>query len=152
MVGWNNFKNSLELGQKYEDLALQERLISKNFTEYEKAPNRHFPDWDFRIKSNENWFAYEVKADTKAYNTRNLFVEYEHTNIPSGISLTKSDYHLFFILDPLNFNDYIELIECETRNIKEFIEVYKPRTATCKNEGWNPSYGYLINIEKFMQF
>ena len=153
MVGSNNFKSSYELGKKYEDLAIQDRLMSINFTEYEQAPARQFPDWDLRIRSEgKPWVSYEVKADTKAYNTRNLYIEFEHTHKPSGIALTKADYHLFFILDPLDVNQYVELIECQTRNIREFIETYKPRTATCKNSGWNPSVGYLINIEKFMEF
>jgi hypothetical protein len=143
----NNFKKSYELGLKYE--AMLPDYIEECYDEYVKAPNKQFPDWDAKFRRGETWTHYEVKADLSAHKTGNLFIEYRHTNKPSGISLTKSDYYMFFIVDGDN-DKLIDVIEIPTEILKEKCNSGCYRTAVCWNSGFNKSEGYIIPISEFL--
>lgn len=86
------FLSDLALGKKYEKIAI-EMLGEGNI---ETCPeNKAFSDWDFK----HNGIMYEVKSDRVAYKTGNLVIEYEHTCKPSGISITKADVWIYFVID-----------------------------------------------------
>jgi hypothetical protein len=85
------FSEDLKLGQKYEKIAIE--LLGAGETE--KCPeNVAFSDWDFQ----HNGVKYEVKSDRRAASTGNLVFEYEHTDKPSGISITKADVWMYFVI------------------------------------------------------
>ena len=140
----NDWKKSFELGLKYEKLLPD--YVEEGYDEYVKAPNKQFPDWDAKFRYGNEWRHYEVKADFSANKTGNLFIEYRHTGVPSGISLTKSEYYVFFIL---NGEELVDVYEIPTEILKEKCNSGRYRTATCYNSGWNKSEGYLIPIKEF---
>ena len=81
--------SDLAFGKKYEKIAIG--LLENG--EVEEAPEGvAFSDWDFK----HDGVAYEVKSDRHTTRTGNLCIEYEHTNKPSGISITKADYWFYF--------------------------------------------------------
>ena len=87
------FYADLALGQRYEKIAID--MLGNG--DVERAPsNRAFSDWDFKHGNR----AYEVKSDRLAARTGNLCIEYEHTGIPSGISITKADEWIYFVIRP----------------------------------------------------
>lgn len=141
----NDWNRSKEIGDKYE--AMLPDYID-DYDEYVKAPNKQFSDWDAKFRKGDTWTYYECKADLSAYRTKNLFIEYRHSNNPSGISLTKSDYYMFFIVD-VTKDELIEVLKIETDAIREKCNSGRYRTATCWNSGWNRSEGYIIPISDF---
>ena len=144
----NDWKKSFELGLKYE--AMLPDYVEQGYDEYVKAPNKQFPDWDAKFRYGNKWRHYEVKADFSAHKTGNLFIEHRHTGVPSGISLTKSDYYVFFILNrEENREELVNVYEIPTEILKEKCNSGRYRTATCYNSGWNKSEGYLIPIKEF---
>lgn len=138
----NDWTRSFQIGLKYE--AMLPDYVEHD--EYVKAPNKQFPDWDVKFRKGDVWTAYEVKADLSAHKTGNLFVEYRHTDKPSGISLTKSDYYVFFIVDR---GELVDVLQIPTDILKAKCDSGIYRTATCYNSGWNKSEGYLIPMSDF---
>jgi len=142
----NDWKKTYEIGLKYE--ALLPEYIEEGFDELVKAPNKQFPDWDAKFRKGDTWTAYESKVDLSAHRTGNLFVEFRHTNRPSGISLTKSDYYMFFIVDG-DRDELLDVLQIPTDMLREKCKTGNYRVATCWNSGWNKSEGYLIPIQDF---
>ena len=64
----------------------------------EPAPSGMFKPYDFT----SNGVKYEVKADRLAYKYggNTMFVEYECSGQPSGISTTEADYWMYFMVKP----------------------------------------------------
>ena len=86
------FQEDLKLGKKYENIAIE--MLGAGTVE--TCPeNKVFSDWDFK----HNTIAYEVKSDRRAYKTGNLVFEYEHSGVPSGISKTKADIWMYFVIN-----------------------------------------------------
>ena len=84
------FKEDLAHGKVYERIALD----SLGSGSVELPPPGAFSDWDFK----HNDIAYEVKSDRRCQKTGNLCIEYEHTNKPSGISISKADVWIYYVL------------------------------------------------------
>lgn len=87
------FHADLSFGKKYEKKAME--MLGGG----EQVEGK-FSGWD--IKHNNT--KYEVKADRRAASTGNLCIEYEHTGIPSGLSLTEADEWIFYVVR--SDNDY----------------------------------------------
>jgi len=140
----NNFRKDLDFGKYYEDQFIKE--YTEEFDEAIPAPNKSFPDWDWNVRRGNTWTKYEVKSDKRACDTGNIFVEYRHTNKPSGISISKSDLYVFFII---NKNQLIDVFEVETKILKEMCDSGKYQTRVCYNDGFNKSEGYVIPLKEF---
>ena len=84
------FHNDLSFGQRYEKIAVD----ALGSGAIEMPPPGKFSAWDFR----HDGVAYECKADRQSARTGNLCVEYEHTGVPSGISISQADYWFYFVV------------------------------------------------------
>jgi hypothetical protein len=131
----------LALGHKYEDEAI--KLLGEG--KIEQAPrNKKFSDWDFK----HNDIAYEVKSDRRAYQTGNLCIEYEHSNVPSGISVTKADYWLYFVIIP-DIQIPYRLYKIPTSVLNNVVS--NPETRTWYTDNGNSRF-YLVPYSLFNDY
>jgi len=136
------FVKDLDFGEKWQEVG--QRLIPIEEEHIiEVAPKRRFKDWDFKT----NLFAYEVKADRLAvnYGCRTMFIEYECNNEPSGISTTKADYWMYFMVKP---NGYI----CYEVPVSILKEACKSAIRKVSGGDGMRSRGYIIDVGQFEEF
>jgi hypothetical protein len=138
-----SFNADLEFGRIYE----QEFLNYIDYDEAIQAPNKCFPDYDWRIRKGDVWTKYEVKCDRLAHKTGNLFIECQCSGKPSGIQTTKSDFYFVFVVDGRNI---VDVYEIETSYLKALCASRKYGTRCCYNEGRNQSEGYIIPIKDIL--
>jgi len=131
------FTNDLALGKRYEQLAMN--LVGGTAM---VCPDGAFSDWDFKVGDE----AYEVKSDRRAYQTGNLCIEYEHTRIPSGISITKATHYIYFVIRP---DDAYDCYKIPVEEIKRVISTTNPRKASCDNGN---SQFYLVPARLFSTY
>lgn len=87
-----SWRADLALGQKYEKIALAKLGDGHIIT---PPPDIAHSAWDFQ----HNGRSYEVKSDRWTARTGNLCIEYEHTGVPSGISITGADDWIYYAID-----------------------------------------------------
>jgi hypothetical protein len=90
------FQSDLALGKLYERLAI--RYLKQKGETLKDYPEGYCKQYDFLT----NTSSYEVKADRMTDRTGNLYIEYECSGKPSGISTTDAEYWFYFILMPEN--------------------------------------------------
>lgn len=131
-----NFKNDLLFGKKYEALAASDYL-PEDETLVETSPDGLFKGWDFRT----NKFKYEVKADRLAYKYggKTMFIEYECSGKPSGISTTEADYWFYFMVNPDGTNKHFRF------SVEELREKCKGCVSKAGGDGWR-SRGYIVPV------
>ena len=98
----SNFFSDLAFGKSFETYAME--MLGKECT---PAPVGRFKPYDFisdKIK-------YEVKSDKITYKTGNLFIEYECSNLPSGILTSEAQMLFYFVINAEGNPDRIYLIE-----------------------------------------
>jgi hypothetical protein len=87
------FIQNLAYGKQKEDIA-------KEFFEADEivtAPYKHFSSWDFYLRYGNDITYIEVKSDRYTSSTGNICIEFESNNIPSGISITTSDFYFYMV-------------------------------------------------------
>jgi len=136
-----SFNSDLSFGRKYEQLATTFLPNGEMLEEY--APKGVFKGWDFRT----NKFTYEVKADRLAhkYGMNTMFIEYECSGIPSGISSTEADYWFYFMVRP---NGTSRRFLIPTRELKEACANSPSKSG---GDGWR-SKGYIVQVGGFEGF
>ena len=90
----NNFKKDLEFGQYYENELLQ----YLDYDTYEQAEG-NFKLWDIKIVKDGMETTYECKADKRAYESKNIAIEFECNGKDSGIKTTKCTYWCHYVID-----------------------------------------------------
>jgi len=132
------FHSDLSFGKSYEDLA--KSFIPADETLVESAPSGLFKGWDFRT----NKFKYEVKADRLAhkYGFRTMFIEYECSGQPSGISSTEADYWIYFMVRPNGTSRRLRI------PVQELKELCKTCASKSGGDGWR-SKGYIVPVDAF---
>jgi hypothetical protein len=137
------FNADLGFGQRYEKIAME--MLGDG--EIEAAPgDRAFSDWDFRHGTT----GYEVKADRRAHSTGNLCFEYEHTGVPSGISISKADEWIVFVVRPgsaggAGHTSY----KIPLSRIRQVCA--EPGTRKWHCDGGNSRF-YLVPVSRFSEF
>jgi len=132
------FEDDLALGKKYEKIAID--ILGNG--EIERCPeNVAFSDYDFK----HNGIAYEVKSDRRSYQTGNIVIEYEHTNIPSGISITKADYWFYFVINKDAYTCY----KIPVSKIRWLISTGAFKKSSCDNGN---SKFHLVPIKELTEF
>ena len=100
-------------------------------------------DWAQQLFTGE--FKVEVKLDSMAHTTGNVFIEYSSRGKPSGISVTDAEYYLYIIAE---FNHAIIL---NVENLKERLRFYHKHKMYRRNGGDNDtSIGFLVPIEELL--
>lgn len=110
----NKFKKNLLQGQIYEKKCLD--YLDYDNVEY--PPEGKFKDYDLTIIKDNIRTTIEVKSDRQASITNNLCIECECSNKPSGISATKADFWIYFIVFPT----YDECYKIPTNELKELVK------------------------------
>lgn len=100
-------------------------------------------DWAKEFFSGE--FKLEVKFDSIAHTSGNLFIEYSSRDKPSGIAVTDAEYYLYIIAE---FN-YAIILNVE--NLKERLRFYYKHNMYIRNGGDDDtSVGFLVPIQELL--
>lgn len=100
-------------------------------------------DWAKEFFSGE--FKLEVKFDSMAHASGNLFIEYSSRGKPSGIAATDAEYYLYIIAE---FN-YAIILNVE--NLKERLRFYYKHNMYIRNGGDDDtSVGFLVPIQELL--
>jgi hypothetical protein len=93
MSCFNKFSRDLKQGQLYEEKA-------RGLFKYKKwgRVEGYFKDYDFWLLAGDKKSYFEVKSDKLAAITGNLCIEYGYKGNPSGITATKADYYIYYVL------------------------------------------------------
>lgn len=128
----NTFKKDLQLGNKYELKALE-------YIEYDNyvISQGNFKPFDIDVIKDDKHIYYEVKCDRLSYKTGNIAIEYECSNKPSGISTTKSDYYIYFVIYPTKEICF----KIPTKELKELIK-------DCRSVRGGDGYRSKMNLLK----
>ena len=98
----------------------------------------------------ENLITYEIKLDSCAFNTKNLFVEFESYKKYSCLNTTKADIYVFIIVS-LYKND-IEIIQFDTPILQQYIKTHDLPVRSAVARTFDDSKtnfrnkGYLLKI------
>lgn len=136
-----SFKSDLSFGKTYEQLAATMLPAGETFKEF--APAGAFKPWDFCSDKSK----YEVKSDRLAhkYGMRTMFVEYECSGKPSGISTTEADYWFYFMVRP---NGSSRRFLIPTQALKDACEGC---ASKCGGDGYKVR-GYIVPVSHFTGF
>ena len=130
------FQSDLALGKVYEQLAI--KYLKQKGEALLDYPEGYCKQYDFITDKS----SYEVKADRMTHKTGNLFIEYECSGKPSGLSTTDAKYWFYFILMPENgYRAY----KIPTEFLKGVAEAGRTVNG---GDGWR-SKGYLCNESWF---
>lgn len=135
------------LNAEFAKLIVNSHLLEDEFIEIIKRDgdivhipvrDKSFSEYDFCI----NDIKYEVKLDNNLSKYKTMFCEYLSRNIPSGISITKSDYYCIKSED----NYYIIPVQY----IKDLIKTNSFKSKLCGFKLYSDCY--LIPSHHFIQF
>jgi len=128
-----NFTKDLSFGKQWEVTASQ--LVGGNV---EFAPSGRFKPYDFVADG----VKYEVKADRLAYKYggNTMFVEFECSGQPSGISTTEADFWMYFMVAP--DGSY----KCFKYNVEELKQECVNCVVKKGGDGWR-SRGYIVPVK-----
>jgi len=138
------FIDCLKLGAYYEDETVK-YYVNKGYTHIKDGNyKKKCLEYDIIMSKDNIEIKIEVKSDRMAKKTGNIFIEYESNKKPSGISATKSDIYVYYIInDDKDYNAYI----IPTIELKEMIEQKKYFKKISGGDGWR-SKGYLFKIQQ----
>lgn len=127
------FQHDLAFGKVYEGIA--HTLLDGETIE--EVPVGAFKGWDFRT----NKATYEVKSDRLAhkYGYRTMFIEYECSGKPSGISTTEADYWFYFMVNPDGTYRHFKF------SVSELREKCKGCPSKVGGDGWR-SRGFIVPV------
>ena len=114
----NDFKHDLKVGQ------LKEEALGEIF----------------------NGSTIEVKYDQQAYNTGNIFVEYQSRGKPSGLSTTQAEYYCYVLSN--DTGDTFHLMK--TNMIKNKCRAYMKTKRDIVGGDSNTSKGILLPIKELL--
>jgi uncharacterized protein YuzE len=129
------FKKKLKEAQPFEDVAI-DKICKRNkvkLLERQDETNYKHMKYDFKTSDDKT---YEVKNDTRAIKTGNIFVEFQQFGKSSGIEITEALYHIFVIESTYYLIKTVDLMDlCEGCNIG-FVKM-------------SDSKGYLVKLHTF---
>lgn len=130
-----NFLKDLEFGATWQKVA--EGLVGGVI---QSTPKGRFKPYDFI----SDGVKYEVKADRLAYKygCNTMFIEFECSDLPSGISTTEADYMIYFMVKPNNEYDCYKIPVTDLKMACFNCPVKKGGDA------WR-SRGYIVPVESF---
>lgn len=131
----NDFKKCLEIGKIYERKSL--KILLKHKFKGVVMDEGYNPYYDIEAFKNNKKVYIEVKYNSLTHKTKYIFLECSKIDLcPSGISITKSDYYIFFS----NYDYWI----CKTYKVKKVLEDTIRRELK-KVKITNATYDDLIN-------
>jgi hypothetical protein len=139
----SQFHKDSEFGQLYETMLLQ----FLDYDSYEQAPSdKPFYLWDIKIVKDGMETSYEVKADKRAIETKNIAIEYCNKGSKSGIQTSKCNYWAHFCVDPLGG---FQLYMIPRRELIKMINRGEYKRIAKSQEG---AQFFLIEMSKIKQY
>ena len=129
------FDEDLKFGHKYEKKSLK----YLDFDDYEFKKG-YFKEYDLLIKKNNKITKIEIKCDRLSYKTGNLAIEYRCNDKDSGLSSTKADYWMYFIIKP---NDET----CYKIPVDDLRKLVKNCRSVRGGDGYNSEL-YLLKVKE----
>ena len=143
----SKFNKCLSQGQFYES----EILKYLNYDTYRtSAIMKNFKDWDIEITKCNKKITYEIKSETYSFKTKNMCVEYNYNNQPSGINATKADYFCHFSIESIDKNIYTLYI-IPTNDLKDMINKKEYFKDMRGGDGMKSKF-YLIKLNKLQKY
>ena len=140
------FNNLLKFGNEYENITAN-YYCGLGYNVKMNDSNIKCSEYDMIINNDMEEIKIEVKSDRVSAKTGNLFIEFESNNIPSGISVTESNFYVYYIINNKGYNMYI----IPTLDIKMLIDDKK--YFRMLNAGYKKySRGYLFRISLFEKY
>ena len=131
-------------GKKYERNFVE--LIE--YDSYRFPENDYHKEWDIEITKDGEITHFEVKADRRTFATGNICLEFAYNGEDSGITSTKADYWVLYVVNG-DKTERIYLVP--TEDLRKIIadELYH-KTINC-GDGWK-SKCYLFKEEVFTKY
>jgi hypothetical protein len=139
----NNFDADLKFGQKYEKILI-DLLPHDSYV----LTCGYCKEYDFKLIVDDEEIKYEVKADRRSINTGNIFIEYECSGKPSGITTTEAKYYAYFVVKP---HDLWDLYIIPTEEIKNIIDNKDFKRIVKGGDGLR-SRMYIIGVKQIEQW
>ena len=130
---YSKFQKQLKQGQRYEKEILK---YLPHDTYHIK--DGYFKDYDVELYKDNIKSTVEVKSDRQAPLTGNMAIECEYNNQPSGITSTKADYFVYFVV-------HKDRDECYCFPTEELREICKTSRKVSGGDGGR-SKMYLVKI------
>lgn len=134
------FSTDLKKGKIYENKALN--YFKYDAVEEPSKEDRAYYDWKLTNKDEITYI--EVKADFLGSKTGNFACEIEYNNEPSGISHTKANYYVIFVIGQMTECVYI----VPTNQLRE---ISKDCRLIKGGDGWK-SKMHLVPLTKLREF
>lgn len=141
-MGDYNFNEDLPLGQYGENVVIKD-LESLGAELIDVCDSYYY---DFRVKYKGKVITYEVKTDDYCMldrDTGNIFVEFESRGKESGISVTMSDWFVYYYLH------LGEIWYIRTEELKNIISDNEFKISQNSGDSGSNTKGYLINRHRF---
>lgn len=139
-----HFKSDLILGNEGEKTLID--FLTKNNGIYLNSNNDNQYDIKMLIKGQER--TYEIKTDVKcapAFDTGNLFIEFESRGKLSGISVTKADWFVTY------FKYLKEIWFIKSEDLRLLIKENSFPVFRNAGDIGSATHGYLINRKKYKE-
>jgi len=136
------FYQDLAFGNKYE----QEYLKLTKPAEF-KIMTGKFKEYDIEIMDNSKTVYVEVKSDRWTHKTNNLCIEFMCNNTPSGITTTKADFYIYFVVKP----DGYDMYKIPVETLREAITNKTYHKTMRGGDGYRSQF-YLFNKDIFKAY
>lgn len=147
-----DFKEKFLRDKIQGDFYEKEALKYLDYDDYEITEG-YFKEYDIIISKKDIKTKIEVKSDRQSSKTKNLCIEYEYKNLPSGINTTTADYYFYFVLYCKDNNLKNDVIKYELYKIP--VETLKNKVKKCRKViGGDGKYSklYLLPIRECKEF
>ena len=144
----SSFKSCLKLGQYYEEECIA-YYTDKGYTHIKDGNyKKKCLEYDIIMSKDDIETKIEVKADRLAKKTGNIYIEYMCNKKLSGISTSKSDIYVYYIInDDKDYNAYI----IPTIELKEMIDAKAYFKKISGGDGFR-SKGYLFKLSNLSKY
>ena len=133
----SSFKEDLKFGNEYEKLALE-------YIDYDEYEFCNQKEYDIKIKKDNTYIYYEVKADRLAYKTSNVVIEYQCYGNPSGICTSKANYWVIFVINDNLQDCYI----IPKKRLNKMVQTCK----TVNGGDYGLSRMYLLELKRIKKY
>jgi uncharacterized protein YuzE len=107
------FKKKLKEAQHSEDVAIDKICIRNKVALLLRQNETNYKHVKYDFKTSDD-ITYEVKTDSRAAKTGNIFVEFQQFGKSSGIEITEALYHIFVIESTYYLIKTVDLMDlCE---------------------------------------
>ena len=139
------FMDDLKFGESYQSKFLE--YLRANYDVVNSwMPVGKFKDFDLKIEYKDKTVLYEVKSDRWTRKTGNFCIEYECNGQLSGVSSTKADFYVYYVV---GVTDDLYIIPIQ--DLKKMIGEKKYHSIKSGGDRGMSQF-YLINKDLFKKY